>query len=138
MRSIRSLLCVAVFLAACGGDATGPDSGFSFVGTYTLVTVNGSGLPYVALQSGQSSISIVDDRVTIADGGSWAEQGTLRVVTNGQAATQIYSTSGNWVRSGNSLSLIATGYSAPAYSGSFSSRQLNFVGGSGTTYIFAR
>ncbi|HEY9461721.1 MAG TPA: hypothetical protein VIR54_01465, partial [Vicinamibacterales bacterium] len=115
-RLFLGVLCIA--LAACGSDkTTGPDSNLSFAGTYSLRTINGSNLPYVFLQSGQTSAIMTDDAITIADGGTWSEQGTLRITTNGQTSNQVYSDNGTWLRSGNSLALYSNPYNNTAYSG---------------------
>ena len=68
-RLFLGVLCIA--LAACGSDkTTGPDVDLSFVGSYSLSQMNGTNLPFVMLQSGQSSISMTSDRLSIADGGT--------------------------------------------------------------------
>lgn len=117
-----AILCAAV---ACGSDSTSPPPvDLSLVGTYTLRTVNGSGLPFVILQSGQTSVSVTEGRITIADGGSWSETANLRTTANGQVSNQAYADNGTWLRSGNGIALSSAPNRNTAYSGTFTSNQL--------------
>lgn len=126
-------------LAACGSDATSPPPvDLSIVGTYTLRTVNGSNLPFVFIQSGQSSFSVVDDKITIADGGTWSENGTARTTTNGVVTNDVYADNGTWIRSGTSLVLVSTPFRNNAYTGTFTSSTLTIRDPDGFSYIFSR
>lgn len=138
---MRRLLVLAFALvAACGGDKSTapPPVDLSLVGTYTLRTVNGSNLPFVFLQSGQTSYSVLEDRITIADGGTWSESGTSRTTINGVSANDVYADNGTWIRSGNGLVLVSSVYRNNAYTGTFTASTLTVVDPDGFRYIFSR
>lgn len=127
-----------VVLAACGSDTTtGPDVDLSFVGTYTLRTIDGSKLPYVFLQTGQDAAAMTASTIVIADGGTWSEQSEFRITDNGQTETQVVSNNGTWFRSANNLILTSTLHNNTPYSGTFSTNQLTLSDGS-LTYVFSR
>jgi hypothetical protein len=128
----------ATTVAACGGDSATSPTATNFAGTYTLRTVNGSNLPYVLLQNDTKTVTIMDDHITIADGGTWSEDGTLRVVTNGVTTTLVSSDDGTWVRSGNSIVLHSTTANLTAYSGTFTDTSLSLTDNVPESLVFRR
>lgn len=135
-RLFLGILCIA--LAACGSDkTTGPDVDLSFVGNYSLSQMNGTNLPFVMLQSGQASISMTSDRLSIADGGTWSENGTTKTVENGQTSNDAWSDHGTWLRSGNNIVLSSSVNTNTDYRGTFSKDRLTLSDGA-FTYLFVR
>lgn len=118
---ILGCLCA---LLGCG-DPVGPES--SFIGSYTLQTINGSALPYVVAQSGQNTVAVTADQIVVADGGSWSEVITYRLVENGQTRNETVSDGGTWVRTGSTLSLYQTGATSTTYSGTIGPNRLTFT-----------
>jgi hypothetical protein len=90
-----------VLLAACG-DSTGPET---IVGTYSLRTVNGAGLPYVIAQAGADKDELIDDAFTLNEGGTWTESGHLRSTRSGVVTTQSVVASGTYTRTGTAITL---------------------------------
>lgn len=111
-------------MVACS-DSTAPES--DFFGTYHLQTVNGQALPYVVAQSGQNSVAVTGDQLTVADGGSWSETINYRIVENGATRTETTSDGGTWVRTGTTLSLYQSGQTTTSYSGSITRNTLTFT-----------
>ena len=134
----RAVAIIMLFsLAACGSDATSPTA-VTFAGTYSLQTINGSKLPYVVLQQGTTAVTITADQLTIADGGTWTESGTLQTTQNGQTTTQVGGDNGTWLRSGSSLQLNSTKNGNIAYTGAFSSNRLDLFTSGGLEVVFTR
>lgn len=131
------LMLVPLFLvqAGCGGS-TEPTVDNSFIGVFSLQTINGTRLPFV-IQSGATSISITNDRLTIVDGGSWSETLTYTSTVNGAATTQIANDGGPWLRVGNNLSLTSASNNQVAYGGTFSNGTLHLSDPS-FTYVFTK
>src|SRR5438552_2700382 len=96
MRKLLPLFALIATIAACGGDATSPASA-SIAGTFQLKTVNGSPLPFT-FQSGTTKAIVTSDVLTVADGGTWAEQGNFTITVNGQTTNQVISDGGTWSR----------------------------------------
>lgn len=134
-RLFLGVLCIA--LAACGSDKTTGPSEPSFVGTYSLKTLNGSPLPYIFLQSGQTSLAVTSMQMVIADGGSWSLTTGFQTTANGQTTTDTGTNSGTWLRTGDALALYSTVNDNTPFTGSFSSNRLTLSDGS-YTYVFLR
>ena len=126
----------AALVAACGSSSMAPNM-TPLAGTFTLRTVNGSQLPFV-VQSGEPSLTIVADVITIADGGTWTETGTFRVTENGVTNPAVVSDGGPLVRSGSSISLQSSGSGKIAYSGTFTNMQLTLTDDIPLTYLFSK
>ena len=128
----------ATVVAACGSDSAASPTAATLAGTYDLQTVNGSSLPYVLLQSETKSVTILDDHIVIADGGTWSEGGTVRVVTNGVTTTEVSTDAGTWVRSGDGIVLHSTTADLTAYSGTFTSTSLSLTDDVPVSLVFRR
>lgn len=131
-----ALVLLATFVLACGGDATAPDAA-TFAGTYALETVNGQKLPYVYIQTGNNSVTILNDRLTIADGGSWSETANVRVSTNGVVTTQTIAAGGSWARAGNQLALVNGANGKTDYAGTFARDRMDLAG-EGLVFVFTK
>jgi hypothetical protein len=125
----------AAGLAGCS-SSTEPQA-VDFVGTYTLQTINGQRMPYVALQSGVNELVITGETLTIAEGGTWIETVGLQVITNGQAVGQAAGNQGTWIRSGTSLVLAESSDGAVIFNGAFSQGRLDFASGT-AAYVFTK
>ena len=102
----KLVLAVAtVSLLGCGGDSTGPGVA-SAVGTWNLVTVNGSPLPYtVVLIAPSYRLEIVSDRIVANANGTFNETFTYRETENGTVTTTTESDSGTWTQTNASLTI---------------------------------
>jgi hypothetical protein len=125
MRKLIAL--VAIFAtAACSSDSpTNPNSA-SIAGTYALTAINGSPLPFT-LQSGTTTVVLLTDVITVADGGTWSETGTYRVTQNGSTSNQAFADGGTWTRAGSGVSFYSTSLAATSYSGTFTGSGFNLT-----------
>lgn len=101
-RLSKILIACSLAVTACGGDATSPGSA-SVAGSYALQTVNGDPLPYIVLQIGADKIEVLNETVTLLDGGTFTQQGSLRVTESGVVSVQSYVDAGSYVRTGTAL-----------------------------------
>ena len=100
MRSGMSLILCLVLAGACGGGTSTSPNNVNLAGTYTLRSVNGANLPY-AIQAQGVSLQVTGDQFVIADGGTFSETTTYKVVSTG--ATQVGSSTGTWARAGSTI-----------------------------------
>lgn len=121
-------------LAACGSDSPTSPASASIAGTYHLQTINGSALPF-AIQSGTNVVVVTNDVITVADGGTWSEQATFTLTSNGQTTSQVVSDGGTWTRVGASVSLNSN--STSGYAGTFTGAGFEFFDSS-FTYVFSK
>ncbi|MCY7380907.1 MAG: hypothetical protein LH467_16425 [Gemmatimonadaceae bacterium] len=121
-------------LLACGGDgSTSP--GASIAGAYSLTTVNGAPLPFVAQQAGTYKYEITADTYTLADGATWTEVRADRTTSNGAITTSTKSDAGTWSRNGTSITL--TSPANGAVSGTVSGNTLT-LSSAGNTMVFTK
>jgi hypothetical protein len=102
MRKVLMAL-VVVFSAGCLGD--GMTGSSTVTGAYTLRTVNGSPLPYTIVGSGTARTEIIDDVITLYEGGTYAESGHSRTTLNGQVANASNTETGSYSLFGTSVTL---------------------------------
>jgi hypothetical protein len=109
----------ALILCACGGSDSQPASpaSASIAGTYHLVSINGSALPFTA-QSGTTTVIVTSDVLTVADGGTWTESGAYSQTVNGATTNQVMSDGGAWSRLGTTVSF-ANANKIITYAGQF-------------------
>lgn len=128
MRILRAALVPAVMLlalAGCDSDSTGPDAN-AHVGTYTLVTVNGSPLPFVVVQVLNDKIEVTKGSVTLNADGTYSDRVTLRATEGGSTTTEEEASTGTYAMNGTSVSFIETS-SGETYSGSLSGDDLTVI-----------
>jgi len=77
----------------------------TLTGAYVLRTLNGSPPPAVVSGSGDNKTEVIDDVITLFEGGSYAENGHMRVTVNGQSSDEIISETGHYSPLGTSISL---------------------------------
>ena len=95
---------VLVFSVACLGDGLTGSS--TVTGAYTLRTINGSPLPYTIVASGKE---ILDDVITLYQGGTYAESGHSRTTVNGQVTNATNTDTGSYVLLGTSITFHSSG-----------------------------
>ena len=135
---MRKLIALVALMAAaaCGSDSPTNPNNASIAGTYSLTAVNGGPLPFT-LQSGTTTVVLLTDVITVADGGTWSETGTFRVTQNGGTSTQTFADGGSWTRAGSSVSFYSTSQAATSYAGTFTGSGFNLSDNS-FTYVFAK
>ncbi|MEO7711961.1 MAG: hypothetical protein ABIV10_03505 [Gemmatimonadaceae bacterium] len=121
-------------LLACGGDgSTSP--GASIAGAYSLTTVNGAPLPFVATQAGTYKYEITADTYTLAAGGTWTEMRADRTTSNGAVTTSTKTDAGSWSTNGTVITL--TSPTNGAVSGTVSGNTLSLTS-QGNTLVFSK
>lgn len=93
----------AVSLLACG-DSSGPAFS-SAAGTWNLVTVNGSPLPYTAVNQGLYKLEILSDVLIASADGTFTGTSTFRETDNGVVMTTAQPNSGTWTQTNNSVTI---------------------------------
>ena len=132
----RVLACFTLFVAAsCGGDSTAPGTG-SIAGSYALQTVNGAALPFVVLQIGSDKIEVLSETVTLAEGDTFTQQGSLRLTQNGVMSIDGYAEAGVYTRNGTALNLVFTSDGTTA-TGTISGNTIT-VGISGLSLVYRK
>ena len=115
MRKLFSLVVLMlVFLGACGDSGTGPDN--SFVGTYSLDTINGNKVPYAIIQIGNDKLEIVSGQVTINSDDTFSGRTTIRTTESGRTTTEEESFTGTYSRNNNAFTF--TDNEGDSYTGS--------------------
>ncbi|MFL5602649.1 MAG: hypothetical protein ACJ77R_04430 [Gemmatimonadaceae bacterium] len=105
-RMRNALIVLALVSVACMDDEI--VGGTTVTGAYVLRTVNGSPPPVTVAGSGANKTEVLDDVITLFEGGSYAENGHTRVTANGQTTTEIISETGRYTPLGNSITLTST------------------------------
>lgn len=101
MRKTLVGLAVALFIA-CDDGVVGTSH---ISGDYELKTINGSSLPYTISGSGANRTEVLDQVITLYNGGTYAETGHRRVTVNGQASTQAITGAGSYEFFGTAVTL---------------------------------
>lgn len=97
----------AISLLACG-DSSGPEVS-SAVGTWSLVTINGSPLPYTVLLLQPSyRLEIMSATFVAAQNGTYAGSVTTRETDAGSVTTTTEPDNGTWSQAGNTLTITAS------------------------------
>ena len=108
MRTI-SLLGIAFTLAACGHDSVGPSPTPSSVrGTYNLTTVDGTVLPFTALDLGAYQAKLVSGTLSLRADGTYSFEFGIRIEDSGNIRTAANSDGGLWNVNDNAVTLAST------------------------------
>lgn len=102
LRLVASLITAALFAGACISETTvTPLSNESLAGTYTLRTVNGSGLPAVVQSENGTTpkVEVLSDVLTLRVDGTWDGVQSLRITSGTTADTQTLSSGGTYTAS---------------------------------------
>ncbi|MEO8193131.1 MAG: hypothetical protein ABI681_04720 [Gemmatimonadales bacterium] len=84
---------VVAFCFACFEGQVGSST---ITGAYTLRTINGAPLPYTVSGSGEATTEIIDDVITLYQGGTYSEVGHSRTTVNGHVTNETSSDTGNY------------------------------------------
>ena len=99
-------------LAACGSDSsTGPSAPAvptTPVGSYTITTVNGKGLPVALFAEATYTYEITNGTFALLSGGKYSVVTTFRQTLPGSVSTFVDSTGGTWVKTGTNIQLTNT------------------------------
>jgi hypothetical protein len=97
MRKVLTGLVLAFSVACLNDGVTGSST---VTGDYTLRTINGSPLPYTIVGSGTE---IIDDVISLYQGGTYAESGHSRTTVNGQVTNASNTDTGSHILLGTSI-----------------------------------
>jgi hypothetical protein len=106
----RLILAIgAVSLLACGdSDPSGPGSA-SAEGTWDLITINGSPLPFTVIElAGSYRFEVISDRFVAHSSGTWTETFTYRETEEGVVTTTTETDVGTWSQSGSNVTVTAS------------------------------
>ena len=101
-RLIPLILAVAV---ACGSDSPTQPTTASIAGTWTLTSVNGTGLPFVTSQTANDKVELVGDVVTATATGTYTEVFSFRETLNGVVTTRNEPDNGTYTLNGTAITL---------------------------------
>jgi hypothetical protein len=106
-RFSKVLACFSLFVAAScgGGDSTSPGTA-RIAGSYALQTVTGGPVPFVVLQIGSDKIEVLSETVNLSDGGTFTQQGSLRITENGVVSMESFAEAGVYTRNDTALNLV--------------------------------
>jgi hypothetical protein len=112
LRSLSHLHCrpalgvlLTVAMLACG-DSASPET---IDGTYTLRTINGQPLPVVLQQDATSKNEVTAGAIAIGPGTAWTISLTVRSTLGVDVSLSTSTLVGTWTRSGERVTLTATG-----------------------------
>jgi hypothetical protein len=109
---MRKFLAICAILLAIGcGDSTSPAG--SVAGTWTLQSVNGYPVPFVAPQGPGSAIELTSDVITADAAGAFTQMTVIKTTTNGQETTESIPDSGTYSISGNAVTFTFVSGSPP-------------------------
>lgn len=121
-RTAIVLLTVAG-ISSCDDGVVGSST---VTGAYTLRTVNGASLPFTSSQSATSKSEILDDVITLFQGGTYAQTAHVRTTTNGTAVTATIEGAGSYQLLGTSITMI-TGDRSSQRIGQINANTMTFV-----------
>lgn len=140
MKKLALLLLAAA--VACGGGSTEPTT-TTVSGTFTLRTINGKALPQTIYSDADASLSINSGTLTLGADKTYTLVEQEHVVVSGTATDDVYTESGTFTVSGNTLE-----FTGPVISGSAIHHQMTWNGteitwtdvfiNTTSTYVFSR
>jgi hypothetical protein len=96
-------------LAACGSDSsTGPSAPAvptTPVGSYTITTVNGKGLPVALFADASYTYEVTNGTLALTNDGKYSVITTFRQTLPGSTSMFVDSTGGTWVKTGTNIQL---------------------------------
>src|SRR5512143_4101235 len=98
-------ILLTVAMLACG-DSTSPET---IDGTYALRTINGQTLPVVLQQDATSKNEVTAGAITVGPGTAWTISLTVRSTLGADVSLFTNTLAGTWTRSGEKVTLTATG-----------------------------
>jgi len=136
-RSSLVATLVVAFLALGCNAITAPAG--ALTGAYTLQSVNGGGLPYVASASGGDTVQVTSGSVAIQSDSTFVTTLSSRVASPGVVTTSTRTQGGTWTASGTTISFNYTNGGSDA--GSVSGNVLTIIATTGSgplTYVFQK
>ncbi len=100
---MRKFIAAFAFLtlSACGGDSsTNPSA--SIVGTYTLQSINGAPLPFIA-QAAAPRIEVLSGQAVINVGGTYTASNVYRTTSGSTVSTTTDNDAGTYTTSGTAV-----------------------------------
>jgi len=99
-------IALVAALGACGGEsATGPSDPTTPVGSYTMTTVNGKGLPASLFADGGFNYEVTSGNLALTADGKFSAVTTFRQTLPGSVENFTDSIGGTWVQSGSNLQI---------------------------------
>jgi len=129
-------------LAACGSDSStgpsGPAVPTTPVGSYTITTINGKGLPVALFAEASYTYEVTNGTLALTSGGKYSVVTTFRQTLPGSVSTFVDSTGGTWVQTGTNIQL-TNGQDGSLDTATWDKGILTFVEVDGkvtTTYVY--
>jgi hypothetical protein len=129
-------------LAACGSDSsTGPGADpipTTPVGSYTITTVNGKGLPVALFADASYTYEVTNGTLALTNDGKYSVITTFRQTLPGSTSMFVDSTGGTWVKTGTNIQL-TNGQDGSLDTATWDKGILTFVEVDGkvtTTYVY--
>src|SRR6185312_7894244 len=92
---------------ACGGDSpTGPSGSSSPVGSYTLSTMNGKGLPFTMYSDTNYKYEVTAGSLALTGDGKFSVVTTSRQTVGTNVETFVDSSDGTWKQTGAGISFV--------------------------------
>jgi hypothetical protein len=130
----RAILLAAA-MAACFEDY--PSQVSTVNGAYSLRTINGAALP-ATMPGGVGTTEILDDVITLYQGGTFVESGHSRTTIDGETTNATITGTGNYGLLGTSVTLDFDGAGdGPVRVGSIEGNTMTFVE-AGVTSVFRK
>ncbi len=140
----RSLVCAgtiaALALAACGGDASGPNVSKTPEGSYNISTVNGKTLPAAIFSEPDFKLEVTSGSLVLTSDGKYSTVTTTRQTVPDNVSTFVDSTAGTWVLTGSQVQF-TDGQDGSKVSATWGNGQLTFSetdGGVTTTLVYTK
>jgi hypothetical protein len=95
-------LTLALPLAACA-DSTAPEDTLS--GTYTLETINGASLPWLAVDEAEGKVEVAGGSITLLADGTFTDRMTFRVTEGGVARSEDDTYTGTYIKTATGATL---------------------------------
>jgi hypothetical protein len=99
-------LAALSLLAGCGGDSsTNPTAGIA--GSYSLISVDGTPLPFLIVDQGTFRVEILDEKLVVTSDAKYATLAHLRITENGQETTITEQDAGTYTVSGSTVTFVS-------------------------------
>ena len=109
MRTLLRIFALALMLPLAGcSDSTSPEPGIE--GVYTLRTINGGTLPWLAVNSGGTRVDVISGSITLLTDGTFTDKTTFKVVEQGVERLEDDVYTGTFVKTGIGATLNPVGF----------------------------
>jgi hypothetical protein len=134
-RLLIAVIAVSTIAGAGCGGADSPTAPTTIAGTYTLRTINGSGLPFVLQNDASGKMEMMSGTVTLRVDNTFTDSSVHRFTDSGKAPyTAPYVIKGNYTQNG---AVVAFKGDLESYSMSVSSNTLTLAD-AGFVVVYAR